>query len=159
MECLYSVETKITFNEYRRYVFSLNKRKIIIDSIISLFILTLGIILQLLTDIPFYRNLVILFPLIYYILIVINYCFGVRKKYNSNKLIQNANIKFDFYKDFFEVTDNHGASKLKYCELYKIIETKTNFYLMVQNGWGYLILKENMPDGLELFIKNLKIVS
>lgn len=36
------------------------------------------------------------------------------------------------------------------------IETKTNFYLMISKNQGHMLLKENMSDDLQNFIRKLK---
>lgn len=41
------------------------------------------------------------------------------------------NVKFDFYDTYFTETTQNGETRLEYNKLYKIIETKTNFYLMI----------------------------
>ena len=95
----------------------------------------------------------ILYPFIF-ILIKNN---SVKRVFQSNKIVQNQEITYKFYEDYFEEKHDAGESKIPYEKLDSIIETKTNFYLMIAKNQGYMLTKENMPEGLEAFIKNIKI--
>ena len=64
---------------------------------------------------------------------------------------------FEFYNDYFTETNEYGNTKLEYNKLHKIIETKTNFYLMIAKNQGFILVKENFPEGLEEFLRNIKI--
>lgn len=46
--------------------------------------------------------------------------------------------------------------RVEYNKLNEIIETKTNFYLMISKNQGHMVLKENMSDDLQNFIRKLK---
>ena len=46
--------------------------------------------------------------------------------------------------------------KREYEKLYKIIETETNFYLMISKTQGFVLVKNNMPEGLVEFIKTIQ---
>lgn len=67
------------------------------------------------------------------------------------------NVKYDFYNTYFIENDDNGETKLEYKKLYKIIETKTNFYLMISKNQGFLLNKSNFPKGLDDFLRNIKI--
>ena len=71
--------------------------------------------------------------------------------------LQNAEVNFEFYNDYFTETNEYGNTKLEYNKLHKIIETKTNFYLMIAKNQGFILVKENFPEGLEEFLRNIKI--
>jgi len=45
---------------------------------------------------------------------------------------------------------------IRYEELYKIIETPTNFYLMLSPQHGSIVIKENCSDELLMFLDQLK---
>ena len=58
---------------------------------------------------------------------------------------------------YFTEENSYGNTKLEYSKLHKIIETKTNFYLMIAKNQGFILIKENFPEGLEEFLRNIKI--
>ncbi|MBP3207186.1 MAG: YcxB family protein [Campylobacter sp.] len=87
----------------------------------------------------------------------------VKKTFYSNKLSANQHSFFEFYDDYFtektnEFNENSSSnfSKIKYDDLYKIIETKTNFYLFTGNILAYTIIKENCSAELIEFLQKIK---
>ena len=99
----------------------------------------------------------ILFAIIYPIIIAILQNRQIKKVWNSNKVAQNMNVKFDFYDTYFIEIDENGETRLEYNKLHKIIETKTNFYMMIEKNQGFILNKSNLPEGLSDFLKNIKI--
>ncbi len=79
-----------------------------------------------------------------------------KKVYYSNKLAVDAELDFDFYENYFVKTSSAGTEKVEYTSLLKVVETKTNFYLMIGLNQGYMLKKADMPQGLDVFIRNLK---
>lgn len=69
----------------------------------------------------------------------------------------DSTFTYYFYRDSFQqVCDTIVSEPIRYYDLRKIIETKTNFYLMYGKGEGCIIVKENCSPGLIRFLKNLK---
>ena len=66
-------------------------------------------------------------------------------------------MNFEFYDTYFIETNEYGNTKLEYSKLHKIIETKTNFYLMLAKNQGFILVKDNFPEGLDEFLRNIKI--
>lgn len=78
-------------------------------------------------------------------------------KYHSNQFIQkNCLISFLFYDNYFEVLTNDSQSKIEYSMLYKVIETKTRFYIMLGREQAHFILKDNCSSQLIEFLEELK---
>ena len=150
MEPLYRLTNKYTYEEYKKFnrAVMLKKKTLIATIIAVLLILIGGILLESLY--------LILFAIIYPILFVLLMNFGVKRVYNSNKILQDLDVNFEFYDDCFVVKHEAGEAKIPYDKLNEIIETKTNFYLMIARNQGYMVLKENMPEGFEEFIKSKK---
>ena len=150
MEPLFETSTIYTYEEYKRFNNALIfKGHILVLSIIPvLLIFAGGVLLK--------SNVLVVFAIIYPILFIVAKNIGAKRVYNSNKIIQNAKITFKFYEDHFEQFHESGDSNIPYEKLNKIIETKTNFYLMIAKNQGYILTKENMPDGLEEFLKEIK---
>ena len=150
MEPLYRLTNKYTYEEYKKFnrAVMLKKKTLIATIIAVLLILIGGILLESL--------FLILFAIIYPILFVLLMNVGVKRVYNSNKILQDLDVNFEFYDDCFVVKHEAGEAKIPYDKLNEIIETKTNFYLMIARNQGYMVLKENMPEGFEEFIRGKK---
>ena len=150
MEPLYRLTNKYTYEEYKKFnsAVIMRKKTLVITIIAVLMILIGGILLESL--------FLILFAIIYPILFVLFMNIGVKRVYNSNKILKDLDVNFEFYDDCFIVKHEAGEAKIPYDKLNEIIETKTNFYLMIARNQGYMVLKENMPEGFEEFIKSKK---
>ncbi len=124
MDYLFKTSTKFTLEEYKRFNFTLiKKRHLLLLSIIAMiFLLASGIMLQ--------NYFLIAFALVYPILFYLSMRRGVNKVFNSNKLLQNAEVTYEFYEDYMYEKHEGGEAKVPYDKLDEIIETKTNFYLM-----------------------------
>ena len=80
-----------------------------------------------------------------------------KKMYNSNKSIQNLELTYYFYEDYVIQESEMGKTQFKYADLYKIGESKTNFYLRDTRVSAMVIVKENCSDALCEFIRKLKV--
>ena len=58
------------------------------------------------------NTFLIIFALIYPILFLITRNMGVKRVFNSNKVLQNAVVEFKFYEDHFEETNPSGTSNI-----------------------------------------------
>ena len=151
MESLYKTKIINTFEEYKRFsrVLMYKKRSIIIYALLAAFLILDGIVLD--------NMIFIVFDVVYPFVIWLLHNMQVKKVFKTNKALQNAEVNFEFYNDYFTETNEYGNTKLEYNKLHKIIETKTNFYLMIAKNQGFILVKENFPEGLEEFLRNIKI--
>ena len=151
MESLYKTKTINTFEEYKRFTWALllKKRTIITFAIFEILFLFFAWTLESI----FY----LLFALLYPLLIWLLQRRQIKKIFKTNKVLQNEEVKFEFYDTYFTEEYPYGNTRLEYNKLYKIVETKTNFYLMIAKNQGYILVKENFPEGLEEFLRNIKI--
>ena len=151
MDCLYKTKTINTFEEYKKFTWALllKKRTIITFVIFEILFLFFAWTLESV----FY----LLFALLYPLLIWLLQCRQIKKIFKSNKVIQNEEVTFEFYDTYFTEEYPCGNSRLEYNKLYKIVETKTNFYLMIAKNQGYILVKDNFPEGLDEFLRNIKI--
>ena len=151
MDCLYTTTTTYSYEEYKRYNLSLllKRSRIIFYIILELWILLLGCLMS--------NYFLILFAIMYPIIIAILQNRHIKKVWNSNKVAQNMSVKFDFYDTYFTEINENGETRLEYNKLHKIIETKTNFYLMIAKNQGFILNKSNLPEGLADFLKNIII--
>lgn len=153
---LYQTSVKLTYEEYKRFskaVMKKNMRKVYISLIVLLF--GAGLLRIVSPD-----SSLILFLIFFIIFYPIVLCFGqnraIKKTYMSNELLKNTVETIDFYKNHFVSKTEKSESTVEYDKLYKIIETKTNFYLMIADNQGYIVSKANCSQELIDFIISLK---
>jgi len=79
----------------------------------------------------------------------------VKKNYESNKMWQGIYMVTEFYPDYFCLDTPVGQSQITYDKIYRILETKTNFYILVGKNQGVIIVKEDCPQGLDEYIRQL----
>ncbi|ETP72803.1 hypothetical protein UYO_1220 [Lachnospiraceae bacterium JC7] len=93
-------------------------------------------------------------PLSIYIITI----FRVKRNYSSSKFLQNTVTTFKFDEDRFEAITDRGSSVIAYADLYRILETKTNFYFFMSNNQALTVIKENCSPELISFLheKTLK---
>lgn len=150
MESLYHAKSKNTFEEYKKYVLALNKKRMILTVIlVDAILVTIGAI----TKNYFFYIAALLIPFVEYF----SQTRPLKKVYYSNKLAVDAVLEYDFYDTYFTKKSAAGEDKIEYSKLSKIVETKTNFYLMIALNQGYMLKKEEMPKGLDEFIRKLNI--
>lgn len=151
MESLYKTKTINTFEEYKRFTWALllKKRTIITFAIFEILFLFFAWTLESI----YYLLFAILYPLLIWLL----QHRQIKKIFKTNKMLQNEEVKFEFYDTYFTEESPYGNTRLEYNKLYKIVETKTNFYLMIAKNQGYILVKDNFPKGLEEFLRNIKI--
>lgn len=149
MESLFHTTSKNTFDEYKKYVLTLQKKRLILT--ISLLVVFFSIVGYFTKHTLFYVAAVVV-PFLEYFSVVR----PLKKLYYSNKLAVDAVLEYDFYDTYFTKKSVAGEDKIEYDKLAKIIETKTNFYLMLALNQGYMLKKEDMPKGLDEFIRKLK---
>ncbi len=150
MECLYTTTTKYTLEEYRKFNNTIMYKKYLI--VAMLFAVLLIIIGGFILDSLFLVIFGIAYPIIFFLAKNI----GVKKVFDSNTLIKNSDITFEFYEDCFEIKHEAGNEKIPYNKLSQIVETKTNYYLMIAKNQGYIIVKQNLPQEFGSFINSKK---
>ncbi len=151
MDYLYETQTDITLKEYLS--FSKNPyftRTLIISCIIcDIIIIVYGIIAKM----PAF----IIFAVLLSLLTFVRLDFRLKKTYKSNKMLQSNSVAtYKFYDTYFEMNSSNSTSKINYTDIIKIIETKINIYLMIGRNQGCILVKDNLPAGLEAFIKDIK---
>lgn len=79
----------------------------------------------------------------------------IRKGFNTNKIMQNAKVHFVFYEDRFEVLSASGNNHIEYKQLYKMIETKENFYPMIASNNMFIVRKADCSEELIDFLRGM----
>lgn len=151
MEYLYTMNSKFTFEEYKKFNYALLKKRhhFLILAIYELILALIGIGTG--------NILILVFTLIFPLMLYWIQNRNIKKIYNSNKVVQDLDVNYEFYDTYLVEKSENGEMKIEYSKLDEIFETKTNFYLMIAKNQGYMLPKSDMPTGLEEFIRNIKI--
>ena len=160
MEPLYTTQFAYTLDEYLKYnnaVLKSQKSFITVYIMFSLSSFVLGAISYYMIKNTIFS---IFFALFFFIVFTIEFPVVIKKSakkaYYSNKTLDKNISNYEFFKDELKETNLHSVNVHKYSELTKIIETKTNFYLMISNQQGYLIKNDNCSPELITFLSELK---
>ena len=148
---LFKTSIKYTFEEYKgftkaiyRYVYKVHiMLLVIIAALLILFVITKNYMTILAA---------VAFPLFF----VYFRNREIKKVYESNRILKDNFSVFDFYDKYFEQTNAVSHSVVKYSDIYKIVETDKNIYIMVAKNEGYILLKSNCSKELIEFLKSIK---
>ena len=156
MECLFKTSTTHTFEEYKKFVLTLEKKRMTVLFVYMIVFLFLSAVLFWFTRSLTSMVCMILF-LLYMPLVVLLQNRSIKKTFYSNKSIQNRQNDIEFYEDHIITKSGNNISEVQYNDIYRIIQTKTNVYLMTAKNGGILLVKANFPDGLEEFLQRLEL--
>ncbi len=156
MDALYETYAVLTFKEYEKQFWALNLKISVITVLLMWAIFAYFTVWFPRVGIPWNTFTGVLCGIGVVLLEYFSKQRVLKKTYDTNKSAQNVRIEYQFYEDYFAKHSTAGESKTEYNKLYKIIETKTRFYLMMGNNGGYILVKENFPDGLEEFLRRKK---
>ncbi|MBP5217352.1 MAG: YcxB family protein [Bacteroidales bacterium] len=79
---------------------------------------------------------------------------GARRSYR--KFTKDFDYTVDLFQDGWQSTSDHGNTHMEYSETHKIIETKTDFYLMIAERQGVIIPKESCSEEAAAFLRSVK---
>lgn len=157
MEPLFTTQTDITFEEFKKLNQKLFLGRIIVRYVFVSLIMLIVTIMGVLST----RNLslMLFFPLWLILLLVlkpITQKAALKKAFNSNKAMRKiGSVTYDFFSDHLEMKTENSFSSVEYGDILKIIETKTNFYIMLSSNQACNIIKSNCSPELIEFINNL----
>lgn len=153
----YQTSIEMTYEEYQTMCWALKRRKaIIISGIVSMLLLAAGAISLQSGDVA---EGIISFgmALVYPCLVFGFYRYSMKKSYRSQKIAaDNRRVDYEFYPDRMVVHTAVSRSEIRYDQLYRVKETKTNFYLMIGVNQSMAVKKELCSDELLAFLKSLK---
>lgn len=158
MDALFKTETEYTYEKYAAYCKVIANR---IGHMRQMMIWTEAALLLLcmLNFVMRERKLAVFFLLaavIFPIVLNFNIKRQTKKAWESNKTAQGIVSRFAFYEDYFEQENPVGASRVRYEDLYDIVESDDAFYLMIANNQGYIIDKSKCSEELKRFIREQK---
>ncbi|MDL2310997.1 YcxB family protein [Peptostreptococcaceae bacterium OttesenSCG-928-C18] len=154
-EALYKTTTKITEQEMKNITISSLLRKPQTYIFIGCTLFIFYILLTYLLEIGYFLALVIDI-----IIVIFSFYLGitsrVKKDYRELKRINDGIYNIYFYKDRIRFSTKVSNSEYKYDLLYKIIETRLNFYIMLTDTQGIIVQKENCSNEMLEFIRHIK---
>ena len=157
MEPLFQTKTKYTFEEYQKFnnavTMNINKMATKIVGVEVCFFLLAYIYM---TKNLYATTILVLCGLIFPLLFYFTMKDNIKRTYQSNKSMKDLEVTFEFFEDNVRYFHKMGDNKVEYKDLYSIIETKSNFYLMIAKNQGLIIKKDNCSEELKQFIINLK---
>jgi len=163
MEPLFTTQFAYTLEEYTKFNIEMTKRQKankILNIIMALCPVFFGIInyfnYKNITFALIAALITLIFIIIFFAVKPASFKALVKKQYYSDKTLDSNISNYEFFENEFKETDLHGFSKHTYSELTQIIETETNFYLMISNIQGYLISKSNCSPELIEFLQDIK---
>ena len=148
---LFKTSIKYTFEEYKGFT------KAIYRYVYKVHIMLLVIIAALLILFAITKNFMAILAAVAFPLFFVYFMNRETKKvYESNRVLKDNFSVFDFYDKYFEQTNAVSHSVVKYSDIYKIVETDKNIYIMVAKNEGYILLKSNCSKELIEFLKSIK---
>ena len=161
---LFETETKWTYDEFKKMNRAMLKKRYIRKIVLVIILLLVMLYLEANLYSTYKRigftpgrvAFIVGSMLVFLIICVLSYLRvhnSIKKAYFSNKRIQDATTHFSFYEDRIEINGCLGNSVIKYDELYKVIETKENFYLCVATNQASNIIKRNCSEELITFLR------
>ncbi len=150
MNSLYETSTVFSFEEYKKFVDATSSRKTnnILMAIVSVALVAMGILEK--------SILLIVLAAAYPLLMSFSQKKGLERTYKKNPAMHNSRVDYRFYETCFVKVFGESEDQYDYEKLYKVIETETNFYLMISKTQGFVLIKANMPEGMEDFVRSIK---
>ena len=139
----FTIETAYTWEEYWRYnlaasVMRGERKKLVIAFAVLLALILLTVWLEDYSLTGFLALFTVLYPVVLWFA-----CRGrARRAWGSNTVLQNAVIHYTFTEGGVEITGANGEQHLDYGQIYRLVETKTNIYLMIADNQGYIIRRD-----------------
>ncbi len=72
--------------------------------------------------------------------------------FRKNKLTRDLDYEVSFFEDHIETVNKYENFTCPYEKLHKILETKTNVYIMIHRYSGLILRKQDFPEGALEFI-------
>ena len=153
----FEIDTKYTFEEYKRF------NKVVQDVIykgkskrnfaIVIFALIIGGFVVLKEYITALVALAVYVAIMYLTIKGINK--QVKDAFETNASMKDAVYHYKFSDTKVEATSPRGLEVLEYDKMYRLIETDTNFYMMIAQNVGFIINKDNCTADQQEFIRSL----
>jgi len=152
---IHKTTVKFTYEEYKRFSLTIMKKALTKTAIGLLMLLLLVAVLLGMDNFKLAVLLCMFIPL-YIFMLMFKINSQIKRTYESNELLKDMTQTIEFYENHFVAKTDKSESTVEYEKLYKVIENKTNFYLMIGDNQGYIVSKANCDNDLIEFINKLK---
>ena len=152
---IHKTTVKFTYEEYKRFSLTIMKKALTKTAIGLLILLLFAAILLGMDNYKLAALLCAFIPL-YIFMLMLKVNKQIKKTYESNELLKDITQTIEFYEKHFVAKSDKSETTVEYEKLYKVIENKTNFYLMIADNQGYIVSKSNCSQELIDFIIALK---
>ena len=158
MEPICTVKYKCTEKEYSRFYRYLLFKRYKWITYLCLFCITTTLVSFFFTLLSgrlidwssfVYTIAIFLFYFLY--IFFISPSFAVRR-FRKNKLARELESEVSFFEDHIETVNKYENFTCPYEKMDRILETKTNVYIMVQPNSGLILRKQDFPEGSLEFI-------
>ncbi len=149
MKCLYTTTTEYNYKEFKRYNWTLffARGKLAAPLFFELAVLAIGIFAK--------KGFLLLAAIAYPVIIIGMQMFRIRKAYKAAGAPKKLTVTYEFYETEVVERMQQGAAHFPYAKLHSIVETKTNFYVMVSASQCLVLCKRNFPEGLSDFVRGM----
>lgn len=72
---------------------------------------------------------------------------AVEKDKKSQKLSGSFINKYEFYKNYFKVENPEGTAQILYFKLYRVVETKSYYYIYISRQYAFIVSKLGFTEG------------
>ena len=155
MEKLFENKTKYTQKEYNLFTESYQKEYAKSDYSFMMFNFIFFGICLIIAVIE--KEFILALGLIIYLLVY--FWFKVIRpiKAVGHKMSGNFVNNYEFYKNYFKVENVDGKAQILYFKLYRVVETRTDFYIYISREYAFIVSKFGFTKGTsEEFSKFIK---
>lgn len=150
MEKLFENKTKYSQKEYDAFLESYKKEYEKMDTSYLLFYVIFFGICMILAFIEkeIILGIILLMGLAIYLWYkIIKPMKEVEKEKEKQKISGDFENNYEFYKNYFKVENVDGKAQILYFKLYRVVETKTNFYIYISRQYAFIVSKEGFTKG------------
>lgn len=155
-EEVYQTQIEMTYSEYKKMCWALKRKKAMaVSAVVSAFLLSGGLFFRKSGDAMtgmFFLVMAFVYPLLVFGL----YSRMIHKNFYSQKAVKGARVDYQFYRDRVMLQTPVSKSEIRYDLFYRVMETKTNFYLLTGENQSLAVKKENCSGELLTLLKGLK---
>lgn len=150
MEKIFENKTKYSQKEYNAFLESYNKEFATSDSAYIIFyMLFFGVcMIFAFKEGIFLLGITLFIGLFIYLWYkIIRPAKSVEKDKKSHKMSGSFVNKYDFYNNFFKIENTDGKAQIFYFKLYRVVETKSYFYIYVSREYAFIVSKLGFTKG------------
>ena len=152
MQPLFTASSDYTLKEYRRFILTIHMKVFKTPIRLSIFLALVLLIAFFTSDHSIKIGVlvgVLACPLVVFALNLVN----TKKAFQDMVKLNSTHTDFEFYEDRLEASSAMGNTTMVFDQAFRIIETKTNFYIMMTKNQGAMLSKETLSPELIAFLQ------